>query len=102
MIGELLRLIRVFNDLTLSELAKSLNASASYLSEIESGKKKPTLDFIKQFSNYFKIRPSTILFFMEEMEANSEKSKTKDLIRNNFLKFLKYVEKGAYARPVEK
>lgn len=102
MIGELMRLIRVFNDLTLSELAEILGISVSYLSEIENSKKQPTLDFVKQFSNHFKIRPSTIMFFIEEIDQMPAKKNMKDVVRKNFLKFLKYVESGSNVRLAEK
>ena len=102
MIGELMRLIRVFNDLTLSELSKNLDISVSYLSEIENGKKQPTLDFVKQFANHFKIRPSAIMFFIEEIDRMPAKTNMKDVVRKNFLRFLKYVESGSNVRLVEK
>jgi transcriptional regulator with XRE-family HTH domain len=101
LIGELIRLIRVFHDLSLSELAKSLSISPSYLSEIENGKKQPTLDFIKNFSAHFNIRPSTILFFIEEFDNKTSSKSMKNIVRNNFLKFLKYVESEPHGRDVE-
>ena len=38
-LNKALRLIRVFNDMSLSELAKEMKVSIGHLSEIESGKK---------------------------------------------------------------
>ena len=50
MIGEALRLIRVFHDVKLNELAEQLDVSKGYISEIESQKKKPSLDLIEKYS----------------------------------------------------
>ena len=54
MIGEALRLIRVFHDVKLNELAEQLDVSKGYISEIESQKKKPSLDLIEKYSKRFK------------------------------------------------
>jgi transcriptional regulator with XRE-family HTH domain len=49
-LGKILKHIRVFNDLTQLELSKKLNISRSYISEIESGKKIPTLEVLRDYS----------------------------------------------------
>lgn len=38
-IGEVLRLLRIANDLSISELSKKTSISKSYITEIEKGKK---------------------------------------------------------------
>ncbi len=43
MLGEALRLIRVFHDLKQNELARQLGVSQSHLSDIERGEKTPSL-----------------------------------------------------------
>ena len=40
--GEALRLLRIFNGYKSAELAKKLELSQSYVSELENGKKQPT------------------------------------------------------------
>ncbi|MEY4765257.1 MAG: hypothetical protein RI907_1930, partial [Pseudomonadota bacterium] len=44
MLNEALRLVRAYHDMSQSELSVQLGISNSFLSEIESGKKQPTLD----------------------------------------------------------
>ena len=90
MIGIALRLFRVFHDLKLYELAEKLDISPSYLSEIEKGKKKPTLELIEKYSKIFKISPSTILSFSEKLDKNQKGIKAK--IAQNIIKFLKETE----------
>ena len=65
MLGEALRLIRVFHDKKLVDLAKELDISPGYLSEIERGKsnKKPSLELINRYAQVFNTKPSVILFF---------------------------------------
>ena len=97
MIGEAIRLIRVYNDKKLTEVARELSVSPGYLSEIENDKKRPTLEFIEKYAKYFEVRPSAILFFDEELTKNpGTKSATKDFMRTKMLKFLQVFE---HARP---
>lgn len=89
-LNQALRLIRIFNDITLSELSKRINISVGYLSEIESGKKKPSLDIIHKYAKAFNTTDSAILFFSENIRTDS---KTTIVLRNNILKFLEAMDK---------
>lgn len=77
MIGEAIKIIRVFNSLTQQELAKALNISDSYLSQIESGKRTPTLDTIKAVSRMFGIPMSSLMFFSEQLDEDSDAEGTR-------------------------
>lgn len=70
MIGEAIKIIRVFNGMNQQVLAKALGISDSYLSQIESGKRTPTLDTIKSVSREFGVPVSSLLFFSEQLESN--------------------------------
>jgi len=96
MIGEALRLIRVFHDMKQSDLAARLGVSKSYLSEIESGKKVPRVDLIQRYASEFSVSASSILFFSENLEDSTgsigpaaEKKKT---IAKKILGFLRLIE----------
>lgn len=67
MLHKALRLIRVFHDLKAAELAAKLKVSRSYLSEIERGKKRPTLELIGKYSKAFNLPASTIVYFGEAL-----------------------------------
>ena len=68
MTNEVLRLLRVFSNYKSSELAKELGISKSYLSEIEHGKKKPTIELLEKYAETFNIKVSTIFLFSEAIE----------------------------------
>lgn len=70
MINQALRLIRTFYDVPQSELSARFCISKSYLSEIESGKKQPTMDILNKYSEEFDIPLSSILFFSENLDSN--------------------------------
>ena len=92
MIGKALRLLRVYHDLKLGDLAKKIEISPGYLSEIENGKKKPSLELIEKYSNFFKIKPSAILFFSENLDNDSITGKIKNNMRGNIVAFLSAIE----------
>ncbi len=90
MLNEALRLLRVYNDLKSYELADKLGISNSYLSEIEKGKKEPSIDLINKYAEIFGTEPSTILFFSESLNKN--KSKFKKIIGKKIIQFLQNIE----------
>ena len=92
MLGEALRLIRVFHDMKQYEAADRLGISKSYLSEVEKGRKEPTLDLLKRYEPVFGIPVSSILFFSENIGKPSAKEKARTFVADKVLKILKFVE----------
>ena len=96
MLSEALRLIRVFHDVKQNELAKRLGISKSYLSEIESGKKQPSIELVKRYSDEFGIPSSSILFFAEGLDTPSTSAtaadKARGIIARKVINFLRLVE----------
>ena len=78
--GETLRLLRIFFGYKSVEMAKKLNISQSFLSEIENDKKKPTLDLLQQYSKVLNIKVSTIVLLAESLDK--DKKSNKDLKHN--------------------
>ena len=74
MLHEALRLVRAYHDLSQTELCVELGISNSYISEIESGKKQPTLDLLNRYSTRFGIPVSSLLFFSENLHDGVTKS----------------------------
>ncbi len=75
MIDKTLRFIRVFNNMKATELSEKLSISRSYLSEIENGKKRPSLEIIQKYADIFKTKPSAILFFSEQYDEDFNNDK---------------------------
>ncbi|MBD8880108.1 helix-turn-helix transcriptional regulator [Rhodanobacter sp. 7MK24] len=67
MINRALRLAREFNRMKQVELAKRLNISTSYLSEIEAGKKPPSIELLDGYAEVFGVPASTFLMFREQV-----------------------------------
>lgn len=68
MLNKALKIIRTFHDVSQSEMSGRLGISNSYLSEIESGKKQPSIEILTRYSESFEIPLSSILFFSENMD----------------------------------
>lgn len=60
--GEKLRMLRTQHGLSLQELAYQLGLNAhSYISELESGKKKPTAEFVLNVARLFGVTTDQLL-----------------------------------------
>jgi transcriptional regulator with XRE-family HTH domain len=91
MLNEALRLIRVYHDITQKDAASRLQISSPYLSEIETGKKEPTMAVLRKYSEVFDIPMSSILFFSEHMEDGRPTGHLKTAISSKVLSLLQFI-----------
>lgn len=90
MIGRALKVTREFHRMKQFELAQLLDISPSFLSEIESGLKAPSIQLLEKYGRIFKVPPSTFLLFVEKAGGDTAKPySTKNADR--LLKFLEWV-----------
>ncbi len=96
MLSDGLRLMQVFHDMKQTELAPQLGITNSHLSEIESGRKQPTLALIDRYSSVFGIPRSSILFFAESLETPERcataAQKGRGVIARKVIHFLRLIE----------
>ena len=91
--GEALRLLRIFNGYKSAELAKKLELSQSYVSELENGKKQPTMEVLDKYAKGFEMKKSTLMLFAESLEGEEIKNDKKQRIARAGMKLLKILEK---------
>jgi transcriptional regulator with XRE-family HTH domain len=91
LIGKVLKYIRLFHHYNQVELSQKLNASRSYISEIESGVKIPSIEFLQKYSDYFDIPISTIMLFAETGDTSSLQGKSKIVLTNTAVKLLEWI-----------
>jgi len=92
MLNEALRLFRIYNDLKITELADQIGLSPSYISELEAGKKSPSLKVISKYATRFDVPSSAIFGFAEQLEADPHGLKAR--IARTVFGFLKKVEQN--------
>ncbi len=95
MIGEALRLIRVFHDLKQFQAAERLGLSTSYVSELERGLRTPTLETIEKYSKAFDMPASSILFFAENVDRPGGAEKARNFVAGKVLALMQFLEAKA-------
>lgn len=88
-----MRLLRIFNNIKASDVAKSLDISKSYLSEIEHGKKVPTIEIIDKMANLLNVRTSTIFIYEEALNDEGLENNSEFFIPKAAQKWLQVLEK---------
>ncbi len=91
MICRALKLIRKYHNLSQTQLATKLALSTSYLSELESGKKEPSIDILQRYSEFFNVPLSSLVVFSETLEGKQNISKARAFISKKMLKILEWV-----------
>jgi transcriptional regulator with XRE-family HTH domain len=95
MLGEALRLIRTFHGLSQTEGAEKLGISKSYLSEIESGRKVPTLQLIERYGDIYELPVSSILFFSENLGRGGSYEEARRFVAKKVIALMRFIDKGA-------
>lgn len=93
-LNEALRLLRVFHGTRQATLASELGISRSYLSEIEGGKKEPSLGLLYRYADHFTIPLSSLLLFSEEIsESHTRKpERLRHVAAGKVIKILQWIE----------
>jgi transcriptional regulator with XRE-family HTH domain len=68
-ISRALKLTRQFHRLSQTDLADGIGISKSHISELESGKKAPSIDLLQKYAEAFDIPASTLLLFAERLDG---------------------------------
>ncbi|MDC0660593.1 helix-turn-helix transcriptional regulator [Leisingera sp. SS27] len=68
MFGQALKLLRRYQGHNQVVLAKKLGVSRSYISELESGNRTPSLELLGRYADVFNIPVSSLVFFAEALE----------------------------------
>lgn len=92
MFGQALKLLRRYQGINQATLAKKLDVSRSYISELESGNRTPSLDLLSRYADIFNIPISSLVFFAEALEdkenISSRLDKAKGVIAKKVIALL--------------
>ncbi len=92
--GETLKLLRIFFGYKSVEMAKKLEISQSFLSEIENNKKNPTLELLNKYSKVLNIKVSTIILLSESINDDEKKNDLKHNIAGVGMKVLRVLKEN--------
>lgn len=89
MLHRALKIIRIFHNLSQKELSSLLNISRSHISEIESGKNRPSYDLLEKYSEVFEVPVSNLIFFSEHID-DIEVSQFKNFVATKILDVMEF------------
>ena len=96
MYNRALRLIREFHRLSQSEVASKVGLSNSYVSELEKGTKKASIEVLEKYAEAFKLPMSSLILFAERVENDNRLSeKSRVFVADKVLKMLEWIHASA-------
>lgn len=88
-----LKLIRQYHRLSQVELAKELDLSKSFISELEKKDgKKPSVDVLERYAAFFKIPLSSLLLFAESTSDKKARERVRTYAGDKILRMLEWLE----------
>ena len=91
MMGRALRLIRAYHNLNLSDASERVGLSKSYVSEMERGHKKVSLDVLNKYSSAFRLPMSSLMLFAERAEDGGFSEESRVYVAKKALKMLDWI-----------
>lgn len=95
MLHDALRLLRKFHDKSQTEVSVALGVSKSWISQIEAGNRRPTLELLEKYAEVFEIPTSSILFFAEHLKDNSLSERVRVNVASKVLNAMKFIDARA-------
>jgi len=92
MYGRALKLIREYHRRSQLDVAQSLGISRSYLSEIESGLKNPSIEILERYSEVFNMPISSLMLFSEAAGQPNTADRVRQFAADKALKILEWLE----------
>lgn len=95
-IGDVLRLIRTRLGNDQKKMAEFLGISSNYLSQIETNKREPTQEKIKEFADHLQISKEALIFLASDIpkELGSKEKKDFQRLQQNILSLILFELNG--------
>jgi transcriptional regulator with XRE-family HTH domain len=97
MLGEAIRIARVFQGISQQELAKAMGISNGFLSQIESGVREPSQETLRSAAVALRVPASSLVFFSEQMQPPEGETDAEARLRfgRRLLEALSNIERSA-------
>lgn len=93
MFDRALKVVRQYHRISQSDLADRIGISRSYINEIEKGKKEPSIDVLRKYSDLFDIPVSSLMLFAERSN-DSKVDGARVFAADKVLKMLEWLSDG--------
>ena len=90
-LNDALRLVRVYHDLSLGETSTKVGLSKSYVSEIENGRKKVTMEVLEKYAMAFELPMSSLMLFAEQKADGQPVSASRAYVADRAIKMLDWI-----------
>jgi len=91
MLSRALKLMRVFHEVDQGTFAERLGISRSYLSELESGDKQPTLEVLNRYAAVLRVPTSSILLLAENITDGTPTERIRFKAANKILRIMEWL-----------
>ena len=82
-LGEFIKTHRAYNQLSQRELARLVDLSDSYVSQLERGRHEPSISVLRALAESLGIRPDELLLYAAGLPMRDEEVSTEDAIRGD-------------------
>ncbi|MBF0176759.1 MAG: helix-turn-helix transcriptional regulator [Magnetococcales bacterium] len=91
MLNEALKMVRLFHRQNQVQVSQGTGLSKSYISEIESGRKKVSMDVLEKYASYFSMPLSSLLFFAEQSANQKAGDDIREVVAEKVIKMLDWL-----------
>lgn len=95
MLGEALRLMRVYHDMSQTDLSHKIAMSCATISMLERGTKNPSLETLHKYAQVFNVPVSSILFFSEELQGEGVTKPIRKTVAKKIIAVLNWIAERA-------
>jgi transcriptional regulator with XRE-family HTH domain len=92
MINRALKLVRQYHRMSQAGLAEKLELSKSFVSELESGNRKPSIDVLERYADQFKLPLSSLMLFSEQLDEKDWQSRSRNFVASKVVNMLEWLE----------
>ncbi len=93
MFDRALKVVRQYHRLSQSDFADRIGISRSYVNELENGKKEPSIEILRKYSEFFDIPMSSLMLFAEGTD-NGKADNVRLFAADKILRMLEWLSDG--------
>jgi transcriptional regulator with XRE-family HTH domain len=94
-LAQALRLMRVYHDLSQTELSQKIAMSCATISMLERGTREPSLETLDKYAQVFNVPVSSLLFFSEELAGEGVTKPIRKTVAKKIIAVLHWIAERA-------